>query len=109
MLALATIGALRFVGAGSARPSGSAERSPTFPLAAILLFVALWVSCGGGSGTSGGGGNPGTPAGTYNLTVSGTYTSGSTTLKHDITLTLTLKLEGVYAAALRNVRTPIRR
>jgi photosystem II stability/assembly factor-like uncharacterized protein len=60
-------------------------------LAAILLFVALWASCGGGGGSSGGGGNPGTPAGTYNLTVSGTYTSGSTTLTHDVTLTLTVE------------------
>jgi photosystem II stability/assembly factor-like uncharacterized protein len=92
MLGLAAIGALRFVGAGSARPNRSAKRSPTSALAAILLFVALWASCGGGGGSSGGGGGkPGTPVATYTLTVTGTYASGSTTLTHNLTLTLTVK------------------
>ena len=45
-----------------------------FLMASGLLFV---VSCGGGSSSSGGGGggNPGTPAGTYTVTI--TATSGS--------------------------------
>lgn len=30
------------------------------------------------------------PAGTYTLTVTGTYTSGSTTVTHNVTLTLTV-------------------
>jgi len=58
------------------------------PLAVAMLSVALWAGCGGGGG---GGGTPtprGTPAGTYSLTVTGTYTSGTTTLQHNVTLTL---------------------
>ncbi len=56
-------------------------------LGVSLLFVVFWAACGGGGGVMGGGGG-GTPAGTYTLTVSGTFTSGSTTLKHDASLTL---------------------
>lgn len=52
-----------------------------------LLSVGLTMSaCGGGSsGNSGGGG---TQAGTYNLTVTGTFTSSSTKLAHNMNLTL---------------------
>jgi hypothetical protein len=38
----------------------------------------------------GGGGNPGTPLGTYTLTLTGTSISGSTNLTHDLILTLTV-------------------
>jgi hypothetical protein len=64
-------------------------RRIAFPLSAVLLTVLIWASCGGG-----GGGNPpppcqpGTPAGTYTLTVTGTVSTGSGNLSHDITLTL---------------------
>jgi hypothetical protein len=52
-----------------------------------LLSVGLTMSaCGGGSSGNRGGG--GTQAGTYNLTVTGTFTSGSTTLTHTTKLTL---------------------
>jgi hypothetical protein len=56
----------------------------------VLLSIGMVVAaCGGGSGRPGaGGGNSGTPAGTYTITVSGTFTSGSTTLTHDTKLTL---------------------
>ena len=55
----------------------------------LVIFIALvWISCGGGAAS--GGGNPGTPPGAYTLTVSGTYASSSTTLSHDVTLTLTV-------------------
>jgi len=55
-----------------------------------LLSVGVTVSaCGGGGGGSGGGG--GTQAGTYNLTVAGTFTSGSTNLTHKTILTLVVQ------------------
>ena len=60
----------------------------TILLAGILLFASLWTACGGGGGGGTGGGPSGTPAGTYTLTATATYTSGSTTLKHSVALTL---------------------
>ncbi len=57
--------------------------------AAVLILLGL-QACGGGGGGGGGSGPPpnsGTPAGTYTLTVTGTY-SGSTSLQHSTTLTL---------------------
>jgi FG-GAP-like repeat/Abnormal spindle-like microcephaly-assoc'd, ASPM-SPD-2-Hydin len=53
-----------------------------------LLFIgATMPACGGGSNGNGGG----TQAGTYNLTVTGTFTSGSTTLTHNTKLTLVVQ------------------
>ena len=57
------------------------------PLTVGILALMLSVMCGGGGrGPS----NPGTPAGNYALTVTGSVTSGSTTFQHTITLTLTV-------------------
>jgi hypothetical protein len=50
----------------------------------VLLLAALAASCGGGGG---GGGSPGTPAGTYTISVSG---SGSG-LSHNTQVTLTVQ------------------
>jgi hypothetical protein len=55
---------------------------------AFLLFLCagLMSACGGG-----GSGNQGTPAGTYPLVVSGTFTSGSTSLTHKVNLNLVVQ------------------
>ncbi len=55
-------------------------------LAFVCLFslAITWTGCGGGSG---GGSGPGT----YNLTVTGKFTSGATTLTHNTNLTLVVR------------------
>lgn len=67
---------------------------------AVLLLVAIVIaSCGGGGGFGGGGGgpthNPGTPAGTYSLTLTATGTAlaetGIVNVVHSTTLTLTVQ------------------
>ncbi len=56
----------------------------------FLLSVGVTMSaCGGGSGSNSGGG--GTQAGTYNLTVTGTFSFGSTNLTHKTNLTLVVQ------------------
>jgi hypothetical protein len=59
-------------------------------MGAVAALALAMAACGGG----GGGGtvptNPGTPAGTYTLTVTGMAGSGSTALQHSTTLTLTV-------------------
>jgi FG-GAP-like repeat/Abnormal spindle-like microcephaly-assoc'd, ASPM-SPD-2-Hydin len=56
----------------------------------LLLIATILSSCGGGSG-GGNHGGTGTPAGTYTLTVTGTFISGSTTLTHSTNLTLVVQ------------------
>jgi hypothetical protein len=73
------------------RPRGL--NPPRLGLATALLFVALvatgaLTSCGGGSGAPPP--RPGTPVGAYNLTVTAVATSGSATLTHNTSLTLTV-------------------
>ena len=68
---------------------GVTRRLRRLAVAAILFGAATYAACGGGGGgTSGPPPNPGTPAGTYTLDVTATYTSGSSTLAHDTKLTL---------------------
>jgi hypothetical protein len=53
---------------------------------ALLCLLSLGISmsaCGGGSGSG-----SGTPKGTYNVTLTGTYTSGSATLTHAAKFTM---------------------
>jgi hypothetical protein len=57
-------------------------------LAIAALGLMLWAACGGGGAS--GPGNPGTPAGSYSLTIKATYTSGATTLQHNLNLSLTV-------------------
>lgn len=59
-------------------------------LPALLLLLALGVAaCGGGNGT-GSPTTPGTAAGTYNLTLTGTATVSSQVLTHNVPLALTV-------------------
>ena len=50
-------------------------------------MIMTWSACGGSMGNSGGA----TPAGTYNVTVVGTFTSGSANLVHSTKLILTVQ------------------
>jgi hypothetical protein len=69
----------------------SRRRRVFVPLAAGLLLAVALVGCGGGgSSSSGPPPNQGTPAGTYNLTVTGTVGSGAAAVSHSLTLTLTV-------------------
>jgi hypothetical protein len=56
----------------------------------LVSVVLIMPACGGGSGagTSGGGG---TPTGTYNVTVTGTFSSGSAKLTHNTSFTLVVQ------------------
>ncbi len=56
---------------------------------AVLLLTLLWAACGGGGTTTVH--NPGTQAGTYSLTLTGTVTAGSNTLQHSITVKVTVQ------------------
>jgi len=67
----------------------SSRRTALISLGAGLLLALALASCGGGGGSSVPQ-NPGTPAGTYPLTVTGTVGSGSSALSHSMTLTLTI-------------------
>jgi len=61
-------------------------RRVQFALAATLLLLLAAAACGGGSPST----PVGTPAGTYNITVTGTVGSGGSAVSHQITLTLTV-------------------
>ena len=67
------------------------RRRAWLALSFSLLLVLVWAACGGGGSMSTSPGS-GTPAGTYMLTVTGTYTppSGGVELTHDTTVTLTV-------------------
>ncbi len=62
-------------------------------LALLCLFsIGIpWLACGSGTSSGTGGGAGGTPAGTYNLSVTGTFSSGSTSLNHSAKLTLIVR------------------
>ncbi len=60
-----------------------------FLLVCMLFSGLIFMSACGGSSSGGGGGHPGTPAGTYTITITGTATSGSPA--HPATVTLTVQ------------------
>jgi hypothetical protein len=53
-------------------------------LVCLVIFTLGGLSCGGGSGSV-------TPNGTYNLTVTGTFSTGSAKLTHSTNLTLVVQ------------------
>ncbi len=60
-------------------------------MALAVSAVLLWAACGLGGGSNNVIPVPGTPAGTYSLTVTGTIGSGSATLQRNFSLTLTVR------------------
>jgi hypothetical protein len=54
-------------------------------VAFVTVFLLL-ANCGGGGGGSGGGGNPGTPPGTYSVTVTASASPGSRTITLNVTV-----------------------
>ena len=70
--------------------AGVGKRRAAFLLGACLLIAMFWSACGGGTPQVVQ--TPGTPTGTYTLDVSATVTSAATssTLTHDLKLTLTV-------------------
>jgi hypothetical protein len=70
--------------------AGAGKRRAAYLLGACLLIVMFWSACGGGASQIVP--TPGTPTGTYTLEVSATVTSAapSSTLTHDLKLTLTV-------------------
>jgi hypothetical protein len=66
--------------------TGARKRRAVFLMLVTGLLLTLAVgACGGGGAEMH---DPGTPAGTYTLTVTGTAGSGSSALSHNVTLTL---------------------
>ncbi|HEY6292802.1 MAG TPA: choice-of-anchor D domain-containing protein [Terriglobia bacterium] len=82
---LAAIGLLGALGLArmTSRSKGGRLRAWAL-MASVAWLLLLWASCGGGGSSGGGTINAGTPAGTYNLTV--TATAGSLTQTVGLTL-----------------------
>jgi len=90
LLILAAIWAL----AALALAGGLTQRARPTARAALALFALVLLmgpallSCGGGQSAMNPSTNPGTPSGTYPLTVTATFASGGTVITHNLTLTL---------------------
>jgi hypothetical protein len=82
MLMLASLAALAAAG----------KRRAAYMLGFSLTMILLWSACGGGGGGAVVQTTPGTPSGTYALSVTGTVTSAATSnkLTHTLPLILTV-------------------
>jgi hypothetical protein len=78
------IGLSALLGFGMLVRPGAARRRVWVGLTAALLLAALWSACGGGAGPGTVSVPPGTPSGTYTLTVTGS----AATLTHSTTVIL---------------------
>jgi hypothetical protein len=90
-VALAALGSLARATRGWVQPGVGRSRAGLVTFAALLLVMGAMAACGGGGGGGGNSppqSNPGTPPGTYTLTITGTCTSGSINLSHSVNLTL---------------------
>jgi hypothetical protein len=87
-VALAALVSLARTVRGWVQPGVARSRAGLVTFAALLLVMGAMAACGGGGGGTSHQSNPGTPPGTYTLTVTGTYESGSTNLCHSVNLTL---------------------
>jgi hypothetical protein len=70
------------------------QRFPRAQAIAITLALALTMlmsSCGGGHTSTTPGLSAGTPAGSYTISISASFTSGSAALKHNTSLTLVVQ------------------
>ena len=84
-LSLCVLSGLVMLGRFGAGSRNRRRLISAFAFACLFSMGITWSACGGGaSGSSSGGTQPGT----YNLTVTGTFTSGATVLKHAVPLTL---------------------
>jgi hypothetical protein len=89
-MALAALGILAWATQGRVHPGVGRSRASLATFAALLLVMGAMAACGGGGG---GGdvppqGSLGTPPGIYTVTVTGTCSSGSTSLSQSVNLTL---------------------
>ncbi len=80
------LAALALLGLLASLAARRRARAAGLILSSALALAALQVACGGGSSSGGTVGNPGTPAGTYNVTV--TASSGAYTSAQQVTLTV---------------------
>ena len=87
-LALAAVASLSLVAGRRRYPRAGRFGFGTAVLATALLAAMVMPACGGGGGGGGSGANPGTPAGSYSLTVTGSVASGSSTLTRSVMLSL---------------------
>ncbi len=91
LLALAAVAAVSHRRPSPVGTPARQQQTPALrcvPLAATMLLVLLWTTCGGGGSVIH---NPGTPAGTYSLAVAGSAASGTANLTHNFSLSLTVR------------------